>query len=482
MRALAPLAGLLLATLPPLRSALPTDPCAPAPQAECGTSSNFCSFACAWDAGLGRCVSADNYPPVATDSLAKLGAAGTPLSADFLTLSFYGDEITADGSFEDEIVATIAGSPRCGNVRVLNQGVRGATLADLVAGYAPGGGHLNPYLPQTNITFEQTLDADRPDFVAIQIGLNDILLAGPGCGARCSNVSEFVRIFSESIIAPIQARKIALAIVSVATIGELTNEGNALDGALDDLAAAQLALAYGNGFTFVDVRTADQTYDDTYNCLNVTCGLLTSDGVHPNEPRGVDNLANLQASGVLSALPSPPPDGPLPRPYGGRIFITSQDYALDFGGVAAADAICTNENGGLAAFALIVDAVGCSKRACRRASKTPWLGDEQVDWPLRPDAMYFQLDNVTAVGFTDGHGLFSYPLFFGLPAPDCNATVATGLKVDWTTRSSGTCESWTNVSAPAMVSGGLACRRDPTALSTGNLTSCSASRLMCVTN
>jgi len=42
-------------------------------------------------------------------------------------------------------------------IRVINQGVNGGTIKDLVKGYSPWG-HLNPNLPPSNITYVGTLD------------------------------------------------------------------------------------------------------------------------------------------------------------------------------------------------------------------------------------------------------------------------------------------------------------------------------------
>lgn len=59
------------------------------------------------------------------------------------------------------------------NVNLIDQGVNGGTVTDLVRGWSPWG-HLDPHVPQTNITFAQTISRDKPDIVAIQIGVNDV--------------------------------------------------------------------------------------------------------------------------------------------------------------------------------------------------------------------------------------------------------------------------------------------------------------------
>ena len=514
------------------------DPCGAAPQSECALTPAFCLQACAWNMSAQpapRCEQVDRYPPPPNASRTALVGQGGPLATNFVTVSFYGDSLTfagggagggcgaADGSggaaagcsYTDLLAAAVAGSVWVGNVRVVNQGVRGATLRDLIEGHSPAGGHLNPYVGErTNATFLQTLEADRPSFVAIQVGLEDVRQAGKSCGARCSNVSEFVRLFTERIIAPLVERNIPAAIVSVGLDGECTDEGNALDEVLNAYADAQLAMAFSHGLAFVDMRTAAIDYENAFNCLNLTQGPLTTDGVLPNE-RGTALLAESVASGMLDAIKAPLPPGPPPRPTGGRIWLTSAAYNISGapgGGVAAADAACTLEAGGAPARALIADVAGCGGQPCRRASVTPWRGDGQIDWPLvrfppppapakwwregespaacaarthrrptaprpsplapplsatcaapqEPNRLYFMLDNETAVGFTDATGLLGYPLFAGPAGADACAAQATGMSADWTTRAGpgGTCDSWSNASA-TLDDAGLACSRLP---------------------
>lgn len=104
---------------------------------------------------------------------------------------------------------------------------RGPTSAAVI-GYSPWG-HLDPFEAQTNITFAQTIDRDHPDVVGVQIGINDVWQAGPSCGDRCSNVSEFVSVLASSIIAPARAAGARVYLASVSTIGEKAHGTNPLD-------------------------------------------------------------------------------------------------------------------------------------------------------------------------------------------------------------------------------------------------------------
>jgi len=455
--------------------------CSQGTSSTCGSSSTYCSYACEWNTTSSICYEVDQYPAIGNSSIRQLVAPGTPLAANFITLSFYGDGITSQGKYVETLVNAIYKSENTGNVRVINQGFENGTLVDLINGFSPIGGHLNPFLPQSNVTFEQSLDADRPDFVAVQIGTEDILQSqfNASCGVRCSNITDYVSLFVENIIGPIRTRNIALAIISVGVIGELTKEGNPYDFLLDQFAAAQLDLAIGNGFSFVDARTSEASYDESYNCLNLTEGVLTSDGVRPNN-RGNVNLANLVSGGIMDAFAVPPANKPMPYPYGGRVFMSSMEYPLDSGGIPRLDVECTNEMAGVKSYALMVDLLGCGGQPCRRASRTPWAGDDQIDWPLKPNSFYLGLDNGTAFGFTDSNGLFTFPIYRGLNTNSECDPLATGMNPDWTTHSGGTCNSWRDKTFPVSAALGSSCFRDPNLLFTvmGN---CTTSKIMCVT-
>jgi len=482
------------------------DPCSNGTQSICGTSPSFCSQACSWNATSASCVSADKYPVPSNASLAELVGPQSPL-VDLLTISFYGDSITFLDLYQPIIEDAIGVSPYTKNlsIRVFNQGVNGGTVKDLLLGYSPWG-HLNPDRPAANTTFLQTLDEDKPNIVVLQIGINDVWQAGPDCGNRCSNVTEFVRVIREEIYAPVKARGARLVLASVSTIGEVRIAAMALallapdtpfsflpllnslshplfmqepggtnehDAALDAFASAQEALAAELEVPFVPLRTVDEAYETANNCLSLKDGLLTYDGVHPNS-RGAKNLANQHAGGLLAALRNGAPPVPSMPPYGGRIFQTTSSYKVQ-SGVKGADATCTAENGGSPAKAMIVDSAGCGGGApCRRATVTPYTGDGQIDWVLLPNRTYRTQDNSSIVGFTDARALFAWPLFKG--AGSCANPAMGFARADWTTGDS--CEDW-STSAAGMYSVGWACGTD-NMISGGELSCPAFQHLVCV--
>ena len=459
------------------------DPCSGGSATTCGASPQFCAQACAWITSNSSCVSADRYPLPSNASLSALTSPASPLAdADYVTIAFYGDSITYLNVYEPLIASALASSPYTAHVgvRILNQGVNGGTLHDLIVGYSPWG-HLDPGKPETNITFEETLDRDTPDYVVVQIGINDVWQAGPSCGTRCSNVTAFPALFKAAIAAPVSSRKIPLILASVSTIGERRDGGNELDATLDAFAKMQAALAADLQVPFVALRDVDESYEAANNCLDLTQGLLTYDGVHPISPRGAANLANLHAGGLLAAMTLSPPvhPRPPPRPYAGRLFVTPSMVSTNMGGIAGADALCSAA-AGAPAKALLVDEAGCGGAPCRRASVTPWTGDGQVDWPLRPDGMYYSHDNTTAIGFTDHHGLLAFPLF--KPVREACQNMASGMNADFTTRANATCASWSvGTGAPTGVEQGVGwtCALDA-GLFDGGTVACGVNDMICV--
>jgi hypothetical protein len=332
--------------------------------------------------------------------------------------------------------------------------------------------------------------------MGVQIGINDVWQAGPTCGDRCSNVSEFARVLSDEILRPALALNIRAYLASVSTIGEQANGTNEYDAQLDLFEAAARQVAASLSIPFVDLRAADVAYENANNCEDVRDGVLTYDGVHPNA-RGAMNLANLHAGGLWAAAAGAngtyPPLPPRPVPGGNstasfRLFLTSSAYDLNLGGISGADKICTQEAGGKAAKALLVDEPGfgsCGASSpCRRATVTPFAGDGQVDWPLAPNATYY-FDDAQQVlaGLTGPNALFAFPLFSPSALPCVNQ--ASGMQSDWTTQAGGTCFGWTRGSgqgSPANQSIGWSCSADDGILFGGASDwACSSNKFLCVT-
>ena len=260
-------------------ASLDTDPCASGSKTVCGVADKgpYCEQACGWNTTLNSCASVNNYPLPSNSSLISLVATSSPLNvSEILTIAWYGDSITWLGLYEAQISAAFASGlgTQSLKARLINQGVDGGTVKDLVRGYSPWG-HLDPFQVQTNITLAETLERDRPDIVGIQIGINDVWQAGPSCGNRCSNVTEFIQVLSESVISVARSVGARVYLASVSTIGEKARGTNPLDEQvrvcsivsstpsvlcpsaqlqLDAFAAAAEALAQTQGVSFLNLR------------------------------------------------------------------------------------------------------------------------------------------------------------------------------------------------------------------------------------
>ena len=135
-----------------------------------------------------------------------------------------------------------------------------------------------------------------------------------------------------------------------------------------------------------------------------------------------------------------------------RILPTSSIFPTNLGGIAGADAKCAAQFG-LGWKALLVGGT-------RRATVTPFLGDQPLDWVLQKYRYYYnwsneliwRTDDVPLLGVHDGKRENIYAsLFTGGNFPWA------GFNVDWTTfddslsasTNQGTCNGWTSVSDTA---------------------------------
>lgn len=137
------------------------------------------------------------------------------------------------------------------------------------------------------------------------------------------------------------------------------------------------------------------------------------------------------------------PPAPVP-PEGLTIFLTDAGTSGDFGGIAAADALCNaspaRPNNGTYK-ALLVDGtnrVACSSYDCGTSGAA-----ENVDWALLGNTAYFRGVDDAYIGRTNDAGLLGFP--FTTPIWDTNPEVWTGLSYGW--QSSSDCNNWTDVNS-----------------------------------
>jgi len=140
-----------------------------------------------------------------------------------------------------------------------------------------------------------------------------------------------------------------------------------------------------------------------------------------------------------------------------RLFLTSQSYDGNLGGISGADQICSAE-AGENAKALLVDENGCNGRPCRQAKP------HQVDWPLLPSTTYYSKDFSQIIATTDQYGFLPIGLVSALASSCTNELI--GLDENWNTQANLTCSSWTNSSSSQKEAVGWLC---PSGTNTQNL-------------
>lgn len=172
---------------------------------------------------------------------------------------------------------------------------------------------------------------------------------------------------------------------------------------------------------------------------------------------------------------------PIPGP---RVFVTAESHSADFlsdpslvgaSAIEKADAFCmrsATRPDGATYKAFLVDGV-------HRDASTG------LDWVLKPNTTYFQVDNVKLIGMTNASAVFEFPLvslvnpWASTPAL-AYAYFWTGIgALDWS--AGNTCLGWTSPDAALSGNMGIPGRRDATGIGVGGATGCYVPlRVLCV--
>ena len=296
--------------------------CLPAAKSECGVGTGpytngtkaYCPEACVWNSTAsalgddGYCATRSSlnggtgYPMPSNDSVIELVGASTPLKSH-TKISFYGDSITFLGRYESILRTAVANGPgtqAMANITLINQGVNGGTVTDLVKGYSPWG-HLDPHQKQTNITFAETVARDKPSIVAIQIGVNDVWQQPH----RGENVTTYADVLQHQIVQVAKQYGAKVYLMSISIIGEKTDlpgPSGTNHTYLQTYLAAQQAVGRAEDVPVIDVLSRDIAYDEQNNCLDLNGDVLNGgSGVHPYPQQGAILLANAHAEGIIAA-------------------------------------------------------------------------------------------------------------------------------------------------------------------------------------
>ncbi|HEY0464256.1 MAG TPA: DUF1554 domain-containing protein [Polyangiaceae bacterium] len=191
-----------------------------------------------------------------------------------------------------------------------------------------------------------------------------------------------------------------------------------------DQGSANNATAYGPGLCTDRCKTAPY------------CG----DGV-----RNTGEVCDERASGSTALGACDPECGGYYEKKFIKPTFTATPLSTNLGGIVGADATCVSQFG--AGFKALI--VGKT----RRATVTPLLGDQPLDWVLQKYRYYYnqsneliwRTDEVPLLGVRGGKRLEIYADLF----PQTGSYPWVGFRLDWTTfadnasASEGTCNSWT---------------------------------------
>jgi lysophospholipase L1-like esterase len=188
---------------------------------------------------------------------------------------FLGDSITAYAdapySWVGMVRAKVTAAHPDFNLRVLNAGVSGNTVADLQA------------------RLQADVLAKQPTIVFIYIGINDVW--------KNATTKEKYEAGLKDMIAKIKQAGARVIVASPSVIGEKTGGGNELDAKLDEYAAICRKVATDTGSQFCDIRKAFVDHLQAHNKDNKESGILTTDRVHVSE---MSTCLVLAASKILA--------------------------------------------------------------------------------------------------------------------------------------------------------------------------------------
>lgn len=147
------------------------------------------------------------------------------------------------------------------------------------------------------LRIEEDVLAQRPDFVFIYVGVNDVW--HKSTHRTGTDLDKFEKFYRAMILKMVSAG-IQPIPCTMAVIGEKTDGTNPEDKELDAYAAAIRKLATEYKLPLVDLRNDFLAYNKLNNLSNAEKGILTTDRVHLNS-KGNEMVANAMAN-VLKTL------------------------------------------------------------------------------------------------------------------------------------------------------------------------------------
>ena len=180
---------------------------------------------------------------------------------------FFGDSITEaavhPGGYITQMQAMLSEQKKPDAYELIGAGIGGNKVYDL-------------YLRLESDVLEK-----KPDVVFLYVGVNDVWhkkTSGTGTDA------DKFRKFYEALIRKIQGGGSRVIVCTPACIGEKTDCPTSLDGDLNQYSEIIRDVAKEFNLGICDLRQDFANYEATYNPTNAEQGILTTDGVHLNEP------------------------------------------------------------------------------------------------------------------------------------------------------------------------------------------------------
>lgn len=179
---------------------------------------------------------------------------------------FFGDSITQGGvgpkGYIVKLDSIIKQQGLADNYELLGAGVSGNKVYDLY------------------LRIEADVLDKNPDVVIIYVGVNDVWhKATSGTGTDPDKFEKFYR----AIIKKLQDKNIKVIVCTPATIGEKIDNSNQQDGDLNYYSNMIRKIGKEANLSICDLRLDFNTYLLKNNPNNLQRGVLTGDGVHPNE-------------------------------------------------------------------------------------------------------------------------------------------------------------------------------------------------------
>lgn len=233
---------------------------------------------------------------------AKLTGTDSALS-DGVHVSFFGDSLTWQNAFIRRIQDAIAkGEGRKGKkIQLFNHGINGGGVLSI-----RDGSDKAAYVSEKNqdgpqASFAKVIAADKATVAVVMIGINDVWWRATKPEIFEAALRDIAKAASEN--------KTKLVLATPSAINEKPDGTNAKDKAMDQFADITRKVAKETGVTLIDTRAVFIAYLQNHNVkvrvdgslVMREAGVLTYDGVHPND-RGNDLLADHLAAGIDAAL------------------------------------------------------------------------------------------------------------------------------------------------------------------------------------